>query len=398
MSTKQGIAIDEHYQDLEEYDKANGAFVLDPASGARELWRDPITTVQREIWCPGDGNGDKTTDYYEKPGPPPPLSQRWRLYQCRTGPGPVKYNINEPPRYVILDDRAAHEVFVSDIPRAYITKYWPHDFGGNGSVRARRPNRGRGAVGDFEAEGKDRYHFTTIGNKKNGDKYYFSGEPYFKPVIWETNDWELAVGVFKPEVKKITSPPTKKPLKWNQHGHNQFTPPDQLVKNGGAPHKGLSYTRYKEQRIANRKLDSDAPVNEESIGAAAAAAKQASEERIKNWRENTNKFIDFQRQRMDGLVSTNADGLSDSKKRKIINHFRDGDATNPFGPVVAGNKQASKSDSDEGEDYVAGLEMSLLTGKELIDEQAARIEALELELAEFKKKIKSLEDMILAMR
>ena len=172
------------------------------------------------------------------------MEQRWKLYQSRTGPGPVQWSKN-----VILDDRAAHEVLISDIPRARITKYWPHDFAGNGSIRARRPHRGRGAIGDLEANGKDRFYHATIANKTNGERYYFTGEKDYDPIIWSSEDWNLMIGVFKPEIKRLPSPPKKAPLKWNQHGHNQFTPKDQLVKYG-APRKGnISFRRYKAKSL-----------------------------------------------------------------------------------------------------------------------------------------------------
>lgn len=80
------------------------AIVLDPKNSERQYIRDPFTGLQREIWRPGsyprrwchwmfyrltrldlgDGDGDKAVDYFESPGPPAPLEERWRLYQVRS--------------------------------------------------------------------------------------------------------------------------------------------------------------------------------------------------------------------------------------------------------------------------------------------------------------------------
>jgi hypothetical protein len=219
-----------------------GGTVLDPKKSARQYWSDPATRVQREIWRPGDGDGDKTTDYYGKPGALAPLEQRWRFYQSRTGVGPIKRGVNEPPKYVILDDRTAYECYISDIPRQYLKQFWEHDFGGAGAIRVRRPHRGRGAVGDADAPGDDRFQFVNIGGK--GDKYYFTGEKNYKPIIYQTKDQALAIQAFKPAKRGPPSPPPKKALPANKHGHNQFTPKDKMVKYG-APHKGTTWLRYR---------------------------------------------------------------------------------------------------------------------------------------------------------
>ena len=123
-------------------------------------------------------------------------------------------------------------------------QHWGHDFGGVGTVRYRRPHRGRGAIGDPDATGDDRYHFTKVGQK--GGKYYFTGFPGYKAIIYQTTDPNFALKPFQPKKKRQLSPPRKKELRWNQHGHNQFTPKDQLVKYG-APHKGTSWLRYKDR-------------------------------------------------------------------------------------------------------------------------------------------------------
>ena len=283
--------IDQVAQALEEQDEADGAHVLDPATSERQYYRDPVCTLIREIWRPGVYfhltqlyvlSADCTTSrgwrrrqerrllreertcascgealaflsgksfcaQFQYSSRSVQNDGSWKPTlligkQSRTGLGPIKHEQNEPPKYVVLDDRAAQELEASDFPRAYLVKFWNHDFGGNGTIRARRPHRGRPAIGDQEAKGDDRYHFARIGNR--GDKYYFTGEKNYTPVIYKTADPKLAVEVFMPKKALESALLTKKELPWNKHGHNQFTPKDQQVKYG-APHKGVSWLRYK---------------------------------------------------------------------------------------------------------------------------------------------------------
>ncbi|KAK5174009.1 uncharacterized protein LTR77_001089 [Saxophila tyrrhenica] len=214
------------------------AVILDPKDSERQYWYDPIIRVQREIWRPGDGDGEKAADYYEKPGPKAPLETRWRLYQSRTGAGLVQRDVNEPPKNVILDDRAAYECFASNMPRQYLGQHWSHEFSNAGQLRARRPHRGRGAIRDPNGAGDQKYHSTTIGSK--GDRYFFTGEKDYKPIVYQTDDPKLAVDIFKPPQRPI---PLKTELASNKHGHNQFTPRNEMVRYG-APHKGSSWLRY----------------------------------------------------------------------------------------------------------------------------------------------------------
>lgn len=71
-----------------------------PKESKRQYYRDPVSGVQREIWRPGmvvqlhmsaltwlmlqnigDGDGDRSVDYFESPGPLAPLAKRWRFFQ-----------------------------------------------------------------------------------------------------------------------------------------------------------------------------------------------------------------------------------------------------------------------------------------------------------------------------
>lgn len=280
---------------------------------------------------------------------------------------------NEPPKYVILDDRAAREVLASDFPRTHITRFWPHDFGGNGSIRARRPHRGRGAIapdGGLEAKGRDRFAFAMIANKKDGERYYFTGEAGYNPVIWSSEDYRLMIGVFKPEIKKLPTPPPKNQLKWNQHGHNQFTPKDQLVK-FGAPRKGISYLRYKEK---TRDADGNIRGGRNRVQPLPAVTGQADAKS------------------RDTSLSNSPAG---SKRRKL------GSRSRSRGSASRSGEADDDEDGDEGQGtkaYVEKLERCIVDLKEITDEQKeviekqkGQIEELERKLFEAKRKIRVLE-------
>ena len=143
---------------------------------------------------------------------------------------------------MILDDRATWDVHASKIPRSDLAKYWQHEFGSGGKVRARRPHRGRGAVGDEIADGDERYHFAQVGTS-GGLKYYFSGEKNYKPIIYRSIEPEPEPEPTPAEASKrkasrsVSEEPNPK-----RHGHNQYTPADQMVKNG-AEHTGKAHLR-----------------------------------------------------------------------------------------------------------------------------------------------------------
>ncbi|KAI7156163.1 hypothetical protein KC349_g6450 [Hortaea werneckii] len=227
---------------LEDTVEAEDLPMLDPTITPRQYYREPLTGIKREVWRPGDGDGAADTDYYDKPGQRP-LHQRWRFYQLKTGKGPIAFKNNMPPKYVILDDRAAHEVLTSDIPRATIVRFWSHDFGGPGRVRARRPHRGRNAISDPNATGDERYFSTKVGMR--GEKYYFTGEKNFTPIAYQIAPPEE---VIEPQSskRKAASPPTDEPKDPRKHGHNQYTPKEQLVKYG-APSRAKGRKRYRER-------------------------------------------------------------------------------------------------------------------------------------------------------
>lgn len=127
----------------------------------------------------------------------------------------------------MLDDRAAYEVLNSDIPRAKLSQNWPHEFGGPGKVRTRRPHRGRPAVQDATANGDTKYHSAVTASGK--DAYFFSGEKDYQPIFYR---YEQAPAEPKKSKRKRMPSPTSEEYNPRGHGHNQYTQKDLLVKNG----------------------------------------------------------------------------------------------------------------------------------------------------------------------
>ncbi|KAK0897367.1 hypothetical protein LTR91_016225 [Friedmanniomyces endolithicus] len=211
------------------------ATALDPANSERQYCCDPFKAHNRGIWRPGDGDGDQSTDYHDRIGPALPLEQRWRLYQSNGG---IVSKMNMPPKHVILDDRAAWEVLESDIARRVILVFWPHDFAGTGTIRHRRPHRGRAAIKDLNAVGDLKYHFALHGHRK--ERYYFTGAKDYKPASTP------APTEAEPSNKRKASPAETEPENPRKHGHNQHTPKDQMVKYG-APSMNKGKSRYRER-------------------------------------------------------------------------------------------------------------------------------------------------------
>jgi len=120
---------------------------------------------------------------------------------------------------------------MSNIPRAQLPKRWSHDFSGLSAVRHRRTHRGRPAYKDAGASAEvDKYQsFKPSG--KTVPPYLFSGEKDFIPIYYS----ELL------EVQETPTPPgsTQKPKQ-----HNQYTAPDQLVRNG-AQSASLTKGKYR---------------------------------------------------------------------------------------------------------------------------------------------------------
>ncbi|KAK0365012.1 hypothetical protein LTR91_021130 [Friedmanniomyces endolithicus] len=218
------------------------AAVLDPATSERQYCCDPFKAHNRGIWRPGDGDGDQSTDYHDRIGPALPLEQRWRLYQSDGG---NVSKMNMPPKHVLLDDRAAWEILKSDIARRVILVFWPHDFAGTGTIRHRRPHRGRAAIRDPNAVGDLKFHFALHGHRK--ERYYFTGAKDYKPVIYRI-ELPPAPGPAEaePNNKRKASPARTEPENPRKHGHNQHTPKELMVKHG-APSKNKGRLRYRER-------------------------------------------------------------------------------------------------------------------------------------------------------
>ncbi|OQO13485.1 hypothetical protein B0A48_01713 [Cryoendolithus antarcticus] len=187
---------------------------LDPKTSERRYWRDPITSVQREIWRPGDPDGVLEADYFERPPPLAPVPERWRVYQT-TPAKPFKHRVSEPPKNVLLDDRALYEVLTSNIPKLVAARKWSHDLSGPAKLRVRRVHRGRSALPNEDGE------IPSIDFGGRVGKYVFCGEKDHEEVRYR----ELS-----PECVAEPSAPVRDSTPKNTNkGHNQFTPVDQLM-------------------------------------------------------------------------------------------------------------------------------------------------------------------------
>ena len=224
----------------------------------------------------------------------------------------------------------------------------------------------------------NRFHFATIGAKKGGEKYYFKGEDNYKPIIWSTADVQLAIGVFKPEIKRITSPPPPKKLKHNQHGHNQFTPQDELVK-FGAKHKAANPRTVVINRVDDPLGGVRGGRNRNHNFIANHTGSPTARERVENWRTSTRPGIGSSSEREGSVISDNSPG-SNGRNKRSRRPSDDG-------------KEAEEEAAD-----VQQLEMYLVSAKELTDEQNTKIESLKGSLVKARDKIKVLEGELAVLK
>ncbi|KAF2215221.1 hypothetical protein CERZMDRAFT_94635 [Cercospora zeae-maydis SCOH1-5] len=216
---------------VESNESMNDSRSIDPSTAPRAYMR--IMGKQREIWKPGDEDGDEYTEWFGRKVEELQKEQRWRIFQSDIGKISWK-NGNIPPKFVYLDDLAAHQVQESDIPRAKICKFWPHDFGQPCNIRRHRKHIGRPAVKDEHAEGDARFHVTQLGGKGR-DPYHFSGDSQYTPVRYRIPVKVAKLPEPEPEVVRpkrkfddiLDAEPNRR-----AHGHNQYTPKDMLVKFG----------------------------------------------------------------------------------------------------------------------------------------------------------------------
>ncbi|KAM3416742.1 hypothetical protein BST61_g8334 [Cercospora zeina] len=216
---------------VESNESMNDSRSIDPSTAPRAYMR--IMGKQREIWKPGDEDGDEYTEWFGRKVEELQKEQRWRIFQSDIGKISWK-NGNIPPKFVYLDDLAAHQVQESDIPRAKICKFWPQDFGQPCNIRRHRKHIGRPAVKVEHVEGDARFHVTQLGGKGR-DPYYFSGDSQYKPVRYRIPVKAAKLPEPEPEVVRpkrkfddiLDAEPNRR-----AHGHNQYTPKDMLVKFG----------------------------------------------------------------------------------------------------------------------------------------------------------------------
>ncbi|KAK3676015.1 hypothetical protein LTR78_004207 [Recurvomyces mirabilis] len=223
---------------------SENAIVLDPANSARQHAEDPHTALRREVWRPGDPDGKETADGHDRK---PAFEKRWRFYQSSTGTERVSAT-NMPPRFVLLDDKAAYEVMSSEIPKARMVKFWPIDFVPNGKIRGKRAHRGRAAVANASAEGDERYYAGELGSKDR-EPYPFRGAKDYRPINYRSAK-PISEASPAPEQaskkRKASSPATatSSTSTIKRKHNNQYTPKELMVKHGGAPSKDAGRARY----------------------------------------------------------------------------------------------------------------------------------------------------------
>ncbi|KXT17092.1 hypothetical protein AC579_4318, partial [Pseudocercospora musae] len=217
---------------ITELPDADDENALDPANSERQYHRHPHTGLQREIWRPGDGDGNQRTEYFDR-GHPVPAEQRWRIFQSDIGEiSWVKENF--PPRFVWLDDRAAFEVSKSDIPKARIQQWWPHDFGSPCKIRKNRVHIGRPAIKDGKAEGDARYESVQLTGKAG--IYYFTGQKDYEPIVYKKirkpHPTEEELSRKRKAEELLLEEQEERKANPRVHGHNQYTARNKMVKHG----------------------------------------------------------------------------------------------------------------------------------------------------------------------
>lgn len=313
--------------------------------------------------------------------------------------GPIKYEHNEPPKYVFLDDRACYEVMQSNVPRASLGKFWPHDFGLSGKLRDRRPHRGRGSIGDPDAEGNDQYDYTQVGIKNA--RYYFTGEKDYTPIIYRSA--ELSAEIAKKLEKKRKGwavRNTKGDPK--MRGHNQFTPKDWLVKNDAS-----SGTKKRKKKKADHKIPEWLLDKPKQAGARQGAAPGRSQDPTQTYSAL---------QQWAGSGGADGAGSPQSKRRRVESDTRPGQEEqssspsqmfpfhrqtvghqevpvnlyNSLAPIRNGYHQESACPYTGSRNYASQLEKDLATAHDIISEQKGKIAELEQADAEKQSLIEDL--------
>jgi hypothetical protein len=125
----------------------------------------------RVLWTEGDGDGQYDKHTIDRLLGTVNGHPAWKLYCGEPTEGIIR-GLNEPPRYVYLDDRACYDVLRS---KSYCNKelrlFWPFDFDNMGNIKTKRPNRGNPAYVD------DSCLEYAKGPLRGGSEYEFSGAP-----------------------------------------------------------------------------------------------------------------------------------------------------------------------------------------------------------------------------
>lgn len=128
--------------------------------------------TNREVWQEGDGYGDADALVFERSRGYRTGHPTWKLFMGEVA-NPIKAGTDEPPHRVYLDDKACHAIITSNFySTGDLYKYWPYDFGQDGSLRINRPNRGRPA---FTDDTQTEFAHVELSSMKRNHTYVFRG-------------------------------------------------------------------------------------------------------------------------------------------------------------------------------------------------------------------------------
>lgn len=241
-------------------------------------------------------------------------------------------------------------------------------------------------MGDPDAEGNDRYEFTTIGQKNA--RYYFTGEKDYTPIIYRSEELSAEIA------KKLE----KKRKGWSVRntegdpklrGHNQFTPKELLVKHG-APSNSKS-KKGKQTMVGHQTADwlLDKPVQAEDLDGSQTPEHAAEDEVFAAGptgqhlgpADDASGFAEpeAKRRRVDGVgaPSSSPDQMFPFQRQTVDQHAISSRIYNPFASIAQGAHQESTCPYTESRAYASQLEKDLAKAAETISEQKKKIAELE---------------------
>lgn len=131
--------------------------------------------VMRDVWLPGDDNGDADPRTLERTMSLKTGHPTWKIYMLDVGE--IVKGVAEPPRFVYLDDTSLYQIFHQQVYQPHdLGRYWPYDFSGKGTVHYTRPCRGRPAYSSLNPP-----VVATVPSTKATELYVLLGGPPIEP-------------------------------------------------------------------------------------------------------------------------------------------------------------------------------------------------------------------------